>query len=89
MPVVTLTVNIPSGVRFTKSFAGLFGLMAVSDGALSEDDPVAKYVPELKVSGGFGKATFRQVLDMTASVGFSEDCPRTVRGTATPATTAT
>ena len=57
----------------TKSFAGLFGLMAVSDGALSEDDPVIKFVPELKVSGGFGQATFRQVLNMTASVGFSED----------------
>lgn len=57
----------------TKSFAGLFGLMAVSDGLLSEDDPVTNYVPELKVSGGFGQATFRQVLDMTASVGFSED----------------
>ncbi len=57
----------------TKSFAGLFGLMAVSDGLLSEDDPVTKYVPELKVSGGFGQATFRHALDMTASVGFSED----------------
>ena len=57
----------------TKSFAGMFGLMAVSDGALSEDDPVTKFVPELKVSGGFGQATFRQVLNMTASVGFSED----------------
>jgi CubicO group peptidase (beta-lactamase class C family) len=57
----------------TKSFAGLFGLMAVSDGLLSEDDPVTKFVPELKASGGFGQATFRHVLDMTASVGFSED----------------
>ena len=57
----------------TKSFAGLFGLIAVSNGLLSEDDPVTKYVPELKASAGFGQATFRQVLDMTASVGFSED----------------
>jgi CubicO group peptidase (beta-lactamase class C family) len=47
----------------TKSFAGL----------LSEDDPVTKYVPELKASGGFAQATFRHVLDMSASVGFSED----------------
>jgi len=31
----------------TKSFAGLFGLMAVSDGLLSEDDPVTKYVHEI------------------------------------------
>lgn len=57
----------------TKSFAGLFGLMAVSDGLLNEDDPVSKYVPELKTSGGFSQATFRHALDMTASVGFSED----------------
>lgn len=57
----------------TKSFAGLFGLIAVSDGLLSEDDLVTKFVPELAVSGGFGQATFRHVLNMTASVGFSED----------------
>lgn len=57
----------------TKSFAGLFGLIAASQGLLSEDDPVTKYVPELESSGGFGGATFRQALDMTASVGFSED----------------
>lgn len=57
----------------TKSFAGLFGLMAVSDGLLNENDMVTKYVPELKPSGGFGQATFRHVLNMTASVGFSED----------------
>ena len=57
----------------TKSFAGLFGLIAVSDGLLSEDDPVTNFVPELAASGGFGQATFRQVLNMTASVGFSED----------------
>jgi len=56
----------------TKSFAGLFGLMAVSDGLINEDDLVTRYVPELKASG-FGGATFRQVLDMTASLGFSED----------------
>ena len=57
----------------TKSFTGLFGLMAVSEGLLSEDDPVTKFVPELAASGGFGESTFRQALDMTASVGFSED----------------
>ena len=57
----------------TKSFAGLFGLMAVADGLLSEDDPVVQYIHELRVSGGFSQATFRHVLNMTASVGFSED----------------
>ncbi len=57
----------------TKSFAGLFGLIAVSQGLLSEDDPVTKYVPELKTSGAFSKATFRHLLDMTAALDFSED----------------
>ena len=57
----------------TKSFAGLFGLMAVANGKLSEDDPVVKYVPELEDSGAFGGATFGQVQDMTNSLDFSED----------------
>ena len=57
----------------TKSFAGLFGLIAVSDGLLSENDPVTKFVPELKASGAFGDATFGQVLNMTNSMEFSED----------------
>jgi CubicO group peptidase (beta-lactamase class C family) len=57
----------------TKSFAGLFGLMAVAEGLLSESDPVVKYVPELKDAGGFKEATLGQVLNMTNSVRFSED----------------
>lgn len=57
----------------TKSFAGMFGLMAVAKGYLSEDDLVTKYVPELEVSGAFSQATFGQVGDMTASLDFSED----------------
>lgn len=57
----------------TKSFAGLFGLIAVSEGFLSEDDPITKFVPELESSGAFGQASFRHALDMTASLGFSED----------------
>ncbi|NOD36275.1 MULTISPECIES: serine hydrolase [unclassified Ruegeria] len=57
----------------TKSFAGMFGLMAVANGSLSEEDPVTKYVPELQSSGAFGDATFEQVEDMTASLDFSED----------------
>ncbi len=57
----------------TKSFAGMFGLIAVANGYLSEEDPVTKFVPELEASGGFGEATFGQVEDMTASLDFSED----------------
>ncbi|MFC4993862.1 serine hydrolase domain-containing protein [Rubritalea tangerina] len=57
----------------TKSFAGLFGLMAVADGKAKEEELVSKYLPELKTSTAFADATFGQVLDMTNSMGFSED----------------
>ncbi|MEO1128483.1 MAG: serine hydrolase [Planctomycetota bacterium] len=57
----------------TKSFAGLFGLMAVDAGLVEEDDAVRDVVPELRESGAFGDATFGQVLDMTNSMDFSED----------------
>lgn len=57
----------------TKSFAGLFGLMAVEAGEASENDLVTKYVPELKASSAFNGASFGQVLDMTNSMDFSED----------------
>jgi CubicO group peptidase (beta-lactamase class C family) len=56
----------------TKSFTGLFGLMAVEAGHVSESDAVTKYVPELKTSGAFKDATLGQVLDMTNSMDFSE-----------------
>lgn len=57
----------------TKSFAGLFGLIAVADGAVSEDTLVTDIVPELATGGAFDGATFGQVLDMTNSLDFSED----------------
>jgi len=57
----------------TKSFGGLLGLMAVEEGKLKEEDPVTRYVPELKKSGAFAGATFGQVLDMTNSMEFTED----------------
>ena len=57
----------------TKSFAGLFGLIAQSQGLLSEDDPITKYLPELADSGAFGNATLRHAFNMTASMDFSED----------------
>ncbi|GEA61560.1 serine hydrolase [Vibrio comitans] len=57
----------------TKSFAGLFGLMAVEDGKASESDKVAEKLPTLSKSNGFKDATFGQVLDMTNSIDFSED----------------
>ncbi|MEO1090206.1 MAG: serine hydrolase [Pseudomonadota bacterium] len=57
----------------TKSFAGLFGLLAIADGGLAEGDPVTDWVPELEASGAFGDATFHDALDMVASMDFSED----------------
>jgi len=57
----------------TKSFAGLFGLLAIADGKVKESDLVSKIIPELKDSGAFGDASFGQVLDMSNSMDFSED----------------
>ncbi|MDY6999561.1 MAG: serine hydrolase [Actinomycetota bacterium] len=57
----------------TKSFAGLFALMAVDEGGLSEQTPVADVVPELSEASAFAGATFGQVLDMVNSMNFSED----------------
>ena len=57
----------------TKSFAGLFGLLAVNDGLVSEGDAISTIIPELPESGAFGDATFGQVLDMTNSMDFTEE----------------
>lgn len=57
----------------TKSFAGLFGLMAVADGHLTEDDRITTMVPELATAGAFSDAAFGHVLDMVNSMAFSED----------------
>lgn len=56
----------------TKSFAGILALMAVEDGLISEDDKIATYVPELKNASAFSDATYRQMLNMTNSMDFSE-----------------
>ncbi len=57
----------------TKSFAGLFALMAAHDGLLDENAPVTDLVPELAAASAFGGATIGQVMDMTNSFDFSED----------------
>lgn len=56
----------------TKSFIGLFALMEIEAGLVSEQTPITDILPELKGSG-FAGATFGQVMDMTASIKFSED----------------
>ena len=57
----------------TKSFAGLFALIAAADGLLDEDSPVVGIVPELAASSAFAGATIGQVLDMVNSMDFTED----------------
>ncbi len=57
----------------TKSFAGLFALMAVADGHLGEDWPVLDVLPELAGASAFAGATVGQVMDMVNSMAFSED----------------
>ncbi|MCX6478931.1 MAG: serine hydrolase [Mycobacterium sp.] len=57
----------------TKSFAGLFALIAAADGLLDEAAPVITVVPELAASSAFADATIGQVLDMVNSMDFSED----------------
>ena len=53
----------------TKSFAGLFALMA----GLDENAPVVSLVPELRAASAFAEARIGQVLDMVNSMDFSED----------------
>lgn len=61
----------------TKSFAGLFALMAATEGLLDVTAPVPAVVPELAaapgVEGAFETATVGQVLDMVNSMAFNED----------------
>lgn len=57
----------------TKSFAGLFALMAVADGLLDEGGRVGDLIAELAEATAFADATVGQLLDMTNSVDFSED----------------
>ena len=57
----------------TKSFTGLFALMAAADGRLDEAGPITGLVPELSVASAFADASVGQVLDMVNSMDFSED----------------
>lgn len=57
----------------TKSFAGLFALMAAHAGQVAETDLVRVLVPELSASTAFADATLGQVMDMVSSMEFLED----------------
>jgi len=56
----------------TKSFFGTLAAMLIGEGKIDANAPVAKYIPELALSG-FGDATVQQVLDMTTSIDFTEN----------------
>ena len=57
----------------TKSFAGLFALMAEAEGLLDQAARVTDVVPELSVASAFADATVGQVMDMVNSMDFNED----------------
>lgn len=56
----------------SKSFVGLLAEALIAEGTLDPRRTVASYVPEVAASG-YGDATVRDLLDMTAGVKFSED----------------
>ncbi|STZ56180.1 6-aminohexanoate-dimer hydrolase [Moraxella lacunata] len=56
----------------TKSYTGTLAAQLIYEGVIDDKKPVTDYVPELKNSA-WGDATVRQVLDMTASLQYSED----------------
>ena len=59
-------------MSISKSMLGLIAGTLVAKGELSEEDPITKYVPELKDTVYVG-ATVRDLLDMRAGVLFDED----------------
>ncbi|MAD94312.1 MAG: serine hydrolase [Rhodobacteraceae bacterium] len=59
-------------MSISKSILGLIAGTLVAKGELSEEDPITKYVPELKDTVYVG-ATVRDLLDMRAGVLFDED----------------
>jgi CubicO group peptidase (beta-lactamase class C family) len=56
----------------TKSVVGIVAGALVESGRLDPEALVSSYVPET-LGGGYGTATVRELLDMTANIGFVED----------------
>ncbi|MGE0501396.1 MAG: serine hydrolase domain-containing protein [Rhizobiaceae bacterium] len=56
----------------SKSITGLLAGIAVGDGVLDVDAPVARHV-ETRKGGAYADATVRNLLDMTVSLDFEED----------------
>lgn len=57
----------------TKSFAGLFALMAIAERRIDEQQSITDIVPELSTASAFADATVGHVLDMVNSMAFNED----------------
>ncbi len=64
--------GIHAAMSVTKSFTGTVAAVLTAQGKLDPARPVTDYIPEMKGSAYDG-ATVRQVMDMTASVSYSED----------------
>lgn len=64
--------GLHGAMSVTKSLTGLMAEALIAEGRLDENAPVASVIPELDGSA-FGDATVRQVLEMTASLKYSED----------------
>lgn len=56
----------------SKSITALFAGVLASTGRLDVEAPIVRYIPELEGSG-YGSATVRHLLDMTAAMDFVED----------------
>ena len=61
-----------AAMSMTKSITGLLAEILVVEGQLDDKAKVSSIIPELKDSA-FGKATVRQVMDMTTALDYSED----------------
>jgi CubicO group peptidase (beta-lactamase class C family) len=57
----------------TKSFVGLFAMIAMHDGRIAEETRIGDVLAEVDNGGAFADATLRQVMDMTNSMTFNED----------------
>jgi CubicO group peptidase (beta-lactamase class C family) len=60
----------------TKSFTGTLAGILAEAGKLDPDDPVVKYIPEMKGSV-YGDCRLRHLLDMSVAIDFTEDYTKT------------
>ncbi len=61
-----------AAMSMTKSMTGLLAEILVAEGTLDDEALVETIIPEL-ASSAFGKATVREVMDMTTALDYSED----------------